>query len=86
MPQQQQQIADQLAAMDRFEDRAFWRRSKKGNLWRLWDGLNLTVFRRRDGFYGWCIADDDGPRYANQVYKTEADAMIGLGETLGVDL
>lgn len=63
---------------DRFADRCEWQRSNKGNLWRHWDGLSLTIFKRRDGFFGWCLADDDGPRYSTRVFESETDAILNL--------
>ncbi len=33
-----------------FEDG--FRRSRKGNLWRLWEGVTITIFERSDGYYG----------------------------------
>jgi Resolvase, N terminal domain len=41
--------------------RGGFRRSRKGNLWRVWAGLTATVFRRPDG-YAWCVAGPAGPR------------------------
>jgi hypothetical protein len=38
-----------------------FQRSRKGNLWRAWRGLTVTVFERRDAFH-WCISDGGGPR------------------------
>jgi hypothetical protein len=35
---------------------ASFRQSRRGNLWRTWEGLTLTVFARDDGRYGWCVA------------------------------
>jgi hypothetical protein len=40
----------------RAEFEAGFRRSRRGNLWRTWEGLTLTVFARDDGRYAWCIA------------------------------
>ena len=37
-------LAAVTAAWDAFENRADWKRSKKGNLWRLWDGMTLVIF------------------------------------------
>jgi hypothetical protein len=52
-------------------------RSRKGNWWaRLADGRCITVFRRHDGGYGWCIADGKGePRFSRCTYDSEAEAM-----------
>jgi hypothetical protein len=57
-------------------------RSRKGNLWRLWDDgegrvVNLTVFWNRGGFV-WCIASADDPRYSADRYETEIEAIEAL--------
>ncbi len=67
-----------------FENPSAWRRSNKGNVWREWDGVTITIFRRQDGRWGWCIADEDGPRYSTGGYETQADARTALGENRGV--
>lgn len=72
-----------LARWAEFEEPSAWRRSPKGNLWRHWEGATVSIYRRRDGF-GWCIADEDGPRYSQRAYETEADAITAAGEALGV--
>jgi hypothetical protein len=77
-------IAVALAAWEEFEEPAAWRRSKRGNLWRLWGGLTVTVFERDDGYWGWCIADDEGQRYSRTGFEEAAHAMTALGEALGV--
>ena len=53
-----------------------WRRSRKGNLWKTDGGWCLTVFRRRDGRFGWSVtAGDDGPTsWSPESYRTEAEA------------
>jgi hypothetical protein len=58
---------------------AGFRRSKKGNLWRHFDGLTLTVFARRgDGFFGWCVCGNDGPRFSQGCFEDEHDAVSSL--------
>ena len=42
---------------------AGFQRSKKGNLWRMYDNLTLTVFPRGHG-YNWCVCDREGPLLA----------------------
>lgn len=54
-------------------------RSRKGNLWRTWEGKTVTVFAREDGGFAWCIADDEGQlQYSSWVYEDEQEAIIGL--------
>ena len=42
-----------------------WKRSRKGNLWRLFDGKTLTIFCREDEYYGWCVADGKTTRFSS---------------------
>ena len=67
-----------------FEAPHAWKRSRKGNLWRNWRGVTLTIYGRSDGWYGWVIADEDGPRYSPSGYETEAECMDALGSELEV--
>lgn len=68
------------------EYRAFvagFSRSAKGNLCRDLDGTIVTVFRRRNGSYRWCIAYPQGPpQFATSTYATEEGAMEGLHTAL----
>jgi len=68
------------------EFRAGFQRSKRGNLWRTWEGKTLTVFRRRGDVFAWCIATDDAarPRWAARNYHSEEDALHALAEALEV--
>jgi hypothetical protein len=60
-------------------------RSARGNLVRDWRGKLLTVFRRRDGWYGWSIRDEhDATSYSRVGYPTELLAQHGIGEVLAV--
>jgi hypothetical protein len=72
-----------MEAIEEFENPAYWRRSLKGNLWREFNGLTLSVFIR-DGRFAWSIADSDGPQYSTLRYKTEADAITAIREVLGI--
>jgi hypothetical protein len=65
----------------RFLCRAYWRRSRAGNLTREWGGRRLTVFRK--GWrYHWCIAYPDDRQAARfsqgHGYADEGDAMRAL--------
>ena len=79
-------IEDALAEWAEFESPSAWKRSRKGNLWRRWNGLNVTVFKRDDGYFGWSIANEEGPRYSPGRFETEGEAMNALGSNLGVGL
>lgn len=60
-------------------DRGF-RRSCKGNLWRTYDGLTLTVFRRTNGRFAWCMAETEDKRsYSPTSFDCEEDALYDLG-------
>lgn len=59
-----------------------WQRSKKGNLWRKWRGLTVTIFRGPSGLYRWCIADSDGCRYSQHEYRSEQKAKDALKRRL----
>jgi hypothetical protein len=68
-------------AFERFRDG--FKRSRKGNLWRLWDGRTITVFQRRDGRFGWCISDHAGQRWSPwQGWADEQSALEGLWREL----
>jgi hypothetical protein len=71
-----------MAAWREFE--AGFRRSQKGNLCRQFEGLTVTVFRRPDDTFGWCIADGDDVRFSPGGYEDEGSAMYALGEELGL--
>ncbi len=72
-----------LAAHAEFADG--FRRSRRGNLWRNFQGQTVTIFKRTgDDFYGWCIAGGDERRFSSGAYETEADAMDALASELGV--
>ena len=60
-----------------------FRRSKRGNLWRLYDGATVSVFSRDDGFFGWCVAGGEEKRYSRSGYETEEEAMSALVFELG---
>ena len=70
------------AAWDQFT--AGFKRSKKGNLWRHYDGQTACVFGRDDGYYGWSISGNSATRFSKGGYRTEEEALEALGESLGV--
>jgi hypothetical protein len=71
-----------LAARRRFV--ATLRRSARGNLWREFGGLTVTVFKRGEGSYAWCIAGSDGKRYSQAPYEDEHEAAMSLASELDV--
>lgn len=73
---EKQRIEAAFAARDAFE--SGFKRSRKGNLWRNWEGKMLCVFRRDDDFYAWSVSDNDGPRFSPGGYATEEEAIGAL--------
>lgn len=73
-----------LAACAEFESPSAWGRSTKGNLCRQWDGVTLTIFKRDDECFGWCIADGEETRYSSGKFDSEEEAMGSLGEAVGI--
>lgn len=59
-----------------------FRRSRKGNLWREYDGETLTVFPSVDGGYVYCRVGPDGKRYSTRDYETEEEALWALWEVV----
>ncbi len=51
-----------------------WKRSKRGNLYKDYDDLRVTLFERRDG-WRYCIAGAMGPTYSKQAWPTMRQAM-----------
>jgi hypothetical protein len=78
--------SDELEAFEQAREawEAPFKRSRRGNLWRLWQGKTLCVFSHTDGSYGWSITESskDGPRFSQERYEDEEEAMDSLwGET-----
>jgi hypothetical protein len=61
---------------DAFLDPRFWRQSAKGNTWRKYRGVTITIFidARRGGFK-WCVSDSD-PLYSHRRFAAEDEAML----------
>ena len=70
------EVETQLTAWESFS--SGFRQSRKGNWWREWDGLTLTIFRNRYGRWQYCVADPDGPHWSHNAYDTEGEAMDSL--------
>lgn len=58
-----------------------FRRSRKGNLWRDWDGVTCTVFARM-GRYVWCVADEAEVTYSRERFETEEEALWDLASEM----
>jgi len=74
-------VEQALEILNEFKDCAAWQRSKKGNLWRKWDNLTLTVFRR-GSCYAWSMADGDEVTYSPRSYPNAEQALDGLASAL----
>lgn len=60
-------------------------RSRKGNLWRHFDGKTIVVFHREgDDRFAYSISDEDGPTFSRRAYPSVAEAMKALARELGV--
>lgn len=72
--------AEERAAMKAyFAFRRGFRLSKRGNLWRRWGDLTLTIFEDRvSGSFKVCIADGDRPGFSTVVFESVDDAILGL--------
>ncbi|MGC1274343.1 MAG: hypothetical protein WBC44_11605 [Planctomycetaceae bacterium] len=69
-----------MAQWAEYKNRDHWQRSRRGNLYRHWDGATVTIFKRSDGWYGWCVSDTDGTQFSRGGYATKADAIHAAGE------
>ncbi|KKN04011.1 hypothetical protein LCGC14_1101740 [marine sediment metagenome] len=81
-PRRTDTVEDVLQELDEF--RESFARSRKGNLWRHWEGKTLTVFKRKDGYFGWCVSDSEGTRFSRGAFEEEVDAVDALADELGV--
>jgi hypothetical protein len=60
-----------------------FQKSRRGNLWRRWNGVTLTVYQQGSGYYGFCIASEEGPQFSARSYETEAECLDALWVALG---
>ncbi len=75
---QDREIAAGVKLQEVFVDVSGWNVSARGNLYRKWRGLLLTIYSRRDQ-YGWCIsAGDNEPGFSASLFDTEAEALNDL--------
>ena len=58
---------------DLFLDRRFWRHSAKGNLWRPYRGLTVTIFGN-GALFKWCVSSSS-PVFSRRHFGTEDEAM-----------
>lgn len=88
--QRRQQELDELEAQEqqaerrRFMSRAYWKRSKKGKLWREYGGETYTIFKSGD-FWKWTIAGADGEMtWSESEYFAEEIALDELATEIGL--
>ena len=74
-----------LAQLAEFENLTAWRRSARGNLWRKWNDMTVTIFYRGRRYH-WSIAagQDVEVSYSPGSYGDEEEAMSALSEALGL--
>ena len=72
------EVEAQLTAWESFIDGRQWKQSVKGNWWRQWQGLTLTVYLNKFGRWQHCVADPDGPHWSPNAYDSEDEAMESL--------
>jgi hypothetical protein len=84
MSAHRRRLLTEQSERERFADLRCWQRTRKGNLWRLYEGVTLTIFERSDGWYGWCCADGDGPEFSPHGFESEAEAIDDLADALGI--
>lgn len=75
MPKISQPISHFEDAMREIENfKRGFRRSRKGNLYREYEGVVVTIFGR-EGSYGWVINSGDESRFSSGRFGTEEEAM-----------
>jgi hypothetical protein len=81
-----EQMAEEaeLVASLRYQDfTAGFKRSRRDNLYRFWQGKTVCVFERDDGWYGWSISAGRGQvRFSPRAWEDEGEALADLWETL----
>jgi hypothetical protein len=77
-----EELEAKLAELREFQ--AGFKRSKRGNLWRHYEGLTLCVFKRDDDYFAWSISDADGPRYSPGAFEDEDEALASLAYEMDV--
>ena len=70
-------------AEDELTDPSAWKRSRKGNLWRKWEEMTLSVFYRQDrDSYAWSIARGGDLQFSQPDFESEEEAMDALCQEL----
>ena len=69
-----------LKLREKFENPAEWNVSKKGNgnIWREWDGMALSIFRKYSGGYCWCVSNEERRSFSVTKYATVEEAKGAL--------
>ncbi len=76
---------EQQAERKRFMSRSLWKRSRKGNLYRHYEGATITIFKTDDGDYRWSIAETEGEMtWSESEYATEEIALQELAYEIGL--
>ncbi|HQZ65469.1 MAG TPA: hypothetical protein PLY87_10360 [Planctomycetaceae bacterium] len=86
--QKRHEVEISLQRWKDFEDQAYWSRTRRGNLTRVYDGQRVTVFKNHhSGLFGWCISSTiDEVEFSKTFFDTEEESRTDLGEYLGVSL
>lgn len=67
-----------------FANRAEWRKTRKGNLCRNWEGAMVVLFRGCDGGWSWlAIYRDRSKRFADHEHDSRRDAIQDAWEWVG---
>lgn len=81
MPTESQKLVDAIRSEFPLYGIMPWRRSAKGNLWKITPSeQTVSIFQRPEGSgcYAYSIADQNGVRFSSQRYRTEDDAIAAL--------
>lgn len=86
---ERERIREQLAAYEEFADPAKWEPSnnRENSLWRDLDGARLTIYRQKNGLWGWCIARSKTDQQFSPFWEGADDpdgAALNLARALGV--
>jgi hypothetical protein len=65
-----------------FFDPGEWRISMKGNWWRVFRGVTVTLFSDHGGGFKWCVAGkvSEGQRYSRRRFASTNEAMADVWE------
>ena len=82
MSQLKERVRDQLRRRRAFMCSSSWKISRRGNLWREWDDLIVSVFERSDLLLGWSIANSEEGQFSRDGFESEEEAKTALFEEL----